>query len=48
MLELPIKILKSNGQFDDTSPTIIMLCGQGSSGKTTFWRKYLRNKNITV
>lgn len=48
MLELPIKILKSNGQFDDNSPTIIMLCGQGSSGKTTFWRKYLRNKNIVA
>lgn len=23
-----------------------MLCGQGSSGKTTFWRRYLRDKNI--
>lgn len=46
MLNLPIKIVAQENSFDINSPTIIMLSGQGSSGKTTFWETYLQNKKI--
>lgn len=46
MLNLPIKIIEQKDEFDLNSPTIIMLCGQGSSGKTTFWRQYLSTKTV--
>lgn len=46
MFNLPIKIIAQENIFDINYPTIIMLSGQGSSGKTTFWKTFLQNKKI--
>ena len=46
MLNLPIKIIAQDNKFDANYHTIIMLSGQGSSGKTTFWQTYLPNEQI--
>ena len=45
-MNLPIKILSQKGELDTNSPTVIMLCGQGSSGKTSFWVEYLSEKIV--
>ena len=49
MFNLPIKIIAQENNFDINYPTIIMLSGQGSSGKSTFQQTYLQNiKTISI
>lgn len=48
MFNLPIKVIDKEGEFDTNSPSIILLCGQGSSGKTTFWKRYFPLKTIVA